>query len=385
MKLIASPYNLTLVFLLFIACLPASAQYHAADVAIDDIMKETAVAGLSVAVVKNNKLVYTKAFGYKDIEKKQPLSTQDIFRIASISKSFTATGLMQMVEKKKISLDDDVSDLIGFTVRNPRYPDKPITLRMILSHTSSINDSQGYFTLDVINPEKNEEWENCYSDYPPGEGYKYCNLNFNMAGTILERASNEIFDHYIINHILKPLDLYGGYNVNELDSSLFATIYNYDKKTQSFIPSPGAYARRIEELDNYEMYYSTPIFSPTGGMKISAPDLARYMMMHMNYGTLDGRKIISRKSEKAMRKAISKDANYGLALRTTNKLIPGQTLIGHTGSAYGLYSSMFFHPKKKYGIVVICSGTEEGGDGELNVLIGRVANALYKEVVTGNK
>ena len=77
------------------------------------------------------------------------------FRIASISKSFSATSIMQLVEAKKLSLDDDVSKLVGFKVRNPRFPKTVITLRMILSHRSSINDSQGYFTLDAINPAKN--------------------------------------------------------------------------------------------------------------------------------------------------------------------------------------------------------------------------------------
>ena len=111
--------------------------------------------GLSVVVVKDGRLIYTKAFGLKDVERGTPLDENDLFRIASISKSFSATSIMQLVEAKKISLDDDFGDLVGFRVRNPKYPGKVITLRMVLSHTSSVNDSQGYFNLDVINPDKN--------------------------------------------------------------------------------------------------------------------------------------------------------------------------------------------------------------------------------------
>ena len=217
--------------------------YSQADKAASDIeqlMQETPVMGLSVAVVKNNKLIYTKAYGLKDAELKTPLSTVDIFRIASISKSFSATSIMQLVEKKKLSLDDDVSDLIGFKVRNPQYPDVVITLKMILSHTSSLNDSEGYFSLDAINPSKNNDWQKCYNSYEPGKGYQYCNLNFNMAGTIIERVSGERFDHYVLNHILKPLKLYGGYNVNELNQNLFAKIYEFNIDSAKFIYSPGA-------------------------------------------------------------------------------------------------------------------------------------------------
>lgn len=360
---------------------PVQAQDDKASDAILQIMDNYPVVGLSVAVVKDNKLVYTQSFGLKDIKNNIPLTNDNIFRIASISKSFTVTSLMQLVQKRKLKLSDDVSKLIGFKVRNPRFPDKVITLRMILSHTSSLNDSEGYFNLDVINPDKNAEWEKCYSDYAPGEGYRYCNLNFNIAGTILERYSGERFDYYVVNHVLKPLNIYGGYNVNDLDASRFANLYEYDKNREEFTLSPDAYATRKDAINKYVMGYSTPIFSPTGGMKISAIGLARYMMMHMNNGKLDGVRIISAKNEKRMRKPLSDDENYGLALLTTEKLIPGEKLIGHTGSAYGLFSSMFFEPKKKFGIVVICNGCEEDYTNGFITTTSKVINALYENIV----
>lgn len=357
------------------------AQIDKAEAAIRQIMNDHPVVGLSVAVVKDGKMFYTHSFGLKNIENEIPLTDSAIFRIASISKSFTVTSLMQLVENKKLSLNDDAGKLVGFKVRNPRYPDKVITLRMLLSHTSSINDSQGYFTLDAIDPAKNTDWQKCYNNYEPGKGYEYCNLNFNMAGTILEKYSGERFDHYVVNHVLTPLHLYGGYNVNDLDTAAFATIYDYNTDSAKFIPSPSAYASRKEQIDNYIMGYSTPIFSPTGGMKISATGLARYMMMHMNYGRLEGVRIISRKSERTMRKPLSDKEHYGLALLTTKKLIPGETLIGHTGSAYGLFSAMFFEPKKKFGIVVISNGCHQGYTDGYNTVIRKVINALYANLL----
>jgi len=359
--------------------------YSQADKAASDIeqlMQETPVMGLSVAVVKNNKLIYTKAYGLKDAELKTPLSTVDIFRIASISKSFSATSIMQLVEKKKLSLDDDVSDLIGFKVRNPQYPDVVITLKMILSHTSSLNDSEGYFSLDAINPSKNANWQKCYNSYEPGKGYQYCNLNFNMAGTIIERVSGERFDHYVLNHILKPLKLYGGYNVNELNQNLFAKIYEFNIDSAKFIYSPGAYDPRKKEIENYVMGYSAPIFSPTGGMKISAPDLARYMMMHINHGKKKGKKrIISEASAKIMQTPVAVKEGYGLALLKTDKLIKGEIMTGHTGSAYGLFSAMFFNPEKKFGFVVISNGCDPRYSDDNNTTINKVINILYQSFI----
>lgn len=345
---------------------------------LTQLMESQPVMGLSVAVVKDGKLVYTDALGWKE-DGKVALQTTDLFRIASISKSFSATSIMQLVEKKKLSLDDDVSELIGFTVRNPKFPKTVITLRMLLSHTSSLNDSEGYFTLDAINPAKNPNSEKVYNAYEPGKGYQYCNLNFNMVGTIIEKYSGERFDHYVKNHILDPLVLYGGYNVNELDASRFATLYNYSRDSAKFIPSPAAYASRKTELETYQMGYSTPIFSPTGGMKISAPDLAKYMIMHMNYGKGEKAKIISKKSAQEMQTPLSADENYGLALWKTDKLISGVELIGHTGSAYGLYSAMFFDPDKKYGFVVITNGSDPAEEEGYIRVIRQAANILYEE------
>ncbi len=291
---------------------------------------------------------------------------------------------MQLVEAKKLSLDDDISKLVGFTVRNPRFPKTVITLRMILSHRSSINDSQGYFTLDAINPAKNPNWINCYSDYEPGTGYRYCNLNFNMVGTIIEKVSGERFDQYVKRHILDPLGLYGGYCVDSLDKTRFATIYEYNDSTKKFDPAPAAYNPRSEEIANYVMGYSTPLFSPTGGMKITATDLAKYMIMHMKQGRSKGTKIISKKSAHEMQTKLSDTEGYGMAIMTSDNLIKGKTMKGHTGSAYGLYSAMFFHPKKKFGIVVITNGCNPGYTDGFQTTVRKTVNCLYDAFIAGD-
>jgi CubicO group peptidase (beta-lactamase class C family) len=251
----------------------------------------------------------------------------------------------------------------------------------MLSHLSSINDSQGYFSLDSINPATSANWENCYNNYEPGKKYMYCNLNFNMIGTIIEKVSGERFDAYIQNHILKPLQLYGGYYVNELDKSKFATIYEYQPDAAKFVVSPNAYAPRTEEISNYTMGRSTPIFSPTGGMKISANDLAKYMIMHSQLGKYDGGRMISKNLSQQMQAIISEEENYGMALETTTQLIPGKTMIGHTGVAYGLYSLMFFEPKEKIGFIVISNGCDPKTINGINGVLHQTVNSLYDNLI----
>ncbi|MFN9665242.1 MAG: serine hydrolase domain-containing protein [Bacteroidota bacterium] len=356
-------------------------QPHHPTPLIDSMMKTKPVVGLSVAVVKHNRIIYTQSFGYKNLERSIPLTNDGMFRIASISKSFSATAIMQLQEQGKLSIDQDVSELIGFPVRNPRYPDSIITLRLMMSHLSSINDSQGYFTLDAIHPEKNTKWMDAYSNYPPGTKFSYCNMNYNMIGAIIERVSGERFDQYVYNHVLTPLKLSGGYNLDELDTSRLASIYEYRSDSGKFVLSPGAYASRTREVANYQLGYSAPLFSPTGGMKISASDLARYMIMHSRQGKNAGKRIISRKSARLMQTPLKSDTHYAFAIENSDKIIPGQMLWGHTGSAYGLHSAMFFQPDKKFGFVLISNGVIPGNTAGVNTFLRQVMLLLYEQLI----
>ena len=171
------------------------------DAAIQEVMEEYDCVGISAVVIQDGEVIYDKAFGYKDLDTKEPLSTSHMMRIASISKSFTATGLMKQVEKGIISLDDDISDLIGFKIRNPHHPEVPITLRMVLSHTASIRDQENYSTLDHLNPAINGDCAASFYEYKPGEGYNYSNMGLNLAGSILEKVSGVRFDKYVRNNI----------------------------------------------------------------------------------------------------------------------------------------------------------------------------------------
>lgn len=347
---------------------------------LNKIAKKHEAVGLAVVVVKDGKPIYDHAIGFKDLEQQQPLTTDNLFRIASISKSFTSTAIMQLVEQGKLSLDDDFSDLVGFKVRNPKFPNTKITLEMVLSHRSSLNDSNGYFTFDVLDTTINKNWKASYNDYEPGKGYEYCNLNFNMVGAVLEKVTGQRFDNYIKKQILTPLHLDAGYTIDSLDQSRIAKLYEKDQGV--FKESKSAYNPRSEEIKNHILGVTTPVFSPTGGMKISANDLAKYMIMHMNHGKSGDVRIISEKSSKKMQKGLSPEQNYGLALLETDDLIQGEHMIGHTGSAYGLYSNMFFNPKKKFGFIVITNGCVPTLDKNEDITLSKeVINLLYQDFI----
>ena len=374
--------------MMFIACTPSREQMT--NQAINDVMNEFQAVGISAAVVKDGKIVYNESFGYKNLDTKAPLANDDVMRIASISKSFTATSLLQLVDKGIISLDDDVSDLIGFPIRNPHHPEIPITLRMVLSHTASIRDKEDYFTLDHLNPAVYGDCVESYFEYKPGEGYNYSNMGLNLAGTILEKVSGVRFDDYVRTNVIHKLGLYGGHNIDSLDANRFALIYA--NRDGEYVESKGAYKSRAEDMPGYVFGYSSPIFSPTGGVKISAHDLAIYMMMHMNGGEYNGIRIISEASSKAMQTPVwtilkEGDEQYALCLREFIDFVddekynvPGSYPIGHTGGAYGLNSIMIWSPADGWGIVAMTNGfTAVEGKNFLKCLTNAIYEACIKE------
>jgi CubicO group peptidase (beta-lactamase class C family) len=369
------------IFCLFLAACSTKTEKldQQADKAITTVLDKYDYVGLAVAVVSNNEIVYSNEFGLKNIETQETVRKDDLFRIASISKTFTSTAIMQLQEQGKFDLDDDISDALGYNVRNPRFPEAKITYKMLLSHTSSLSDAEGYFDYDILKPEMNPNYANAYWDYAPGDEYNYCNLGFNLLGALIEIHSGQRYDVYIRQNILFPLEITdAGFNVDSLDNSRFVSIY--EREDSVWAESTDAYKNRLAGIENYTLGKNAVLFSPTGGMKISAVNLAKWMTCRMNYGTLNGTKIISEASSKQMFtpvKPANGESSYGFGIMVSiDDMVAGDTLVGHTGSAYGLLSAMFFKPDKKFGVVMMTNGSSPK-NGEDRIL-SDVVMAMYK-------
>ena len=359
---------------------------------IRGLMDENKTVGMAVVMVKGGKVVYQKAFGYRDKDTREPLDINDVFRIASISKSFSGVAVMQLVEAGKLSLDDDVGKILGMKLRNPRYPDVPITVKMLLSHTSSMQDGGGgnmYRDLTYVDESKTDLGtirEKAYLPYPPGGGYKYCNRALNIIGIVIEKVSGERFDEYVLNHILKPIGAdNAGFNLDKLDNSTFTQLYAYDRKNDRLVPG-GGYARVNEPKvadGTYEIGKDGCYWSPTGGMKMSAPNLAKWMLTLKNGGVApNGNRIVSEAGCKTLLTPVVKvddDTDYCLTTRIERRFIKGKTLKGHTGSAYGLFSCMYFCPEEDWGFVCICSSAKPDKVNGIRKCYYDVVNLLYDE------
>jgi CubicO group peptidase (beta-lactamase class C family) len=259
---------------------------------------------------------------------------------------------------------------------------------MLLDQRSSINDKH-YGDLNNINPEKGKKWMECYNDYCPGTKFKYCNFNYNLLGAIIEKVTGRRFFDYIDDNIMKPLELNASYNLTKMDTSMLVRSYRYDKMTKQFKKDGTIYNSnhyRVK-LRNYKLGSSTASFSPSGGVKISATDLAKYMMMYMNYGEYNGKRILSKESVLEMWRPQGGDespnsyfSQYGLSFSRWSKIVDEESFVGITGSAHGVHSVMYFNPEKKYGFIVICNGCNS--DVKMK---DSVVKVLYKHLIKEKK
>lgn len=319
---------------------------------------EYGIPGMSVAVMKGNEVVYTGAFGVRDIESGEPLEITDIFRIASTSKTFTGAALMQLVERGKVNLDDDISKYLKIKIRNPRYPKDKITIRMVMSHTSSIRDVKNYNSLDHINPKLHpkDSLMLYFGDWRPGEKYEYSNRGTNIVGTIVERVSGERFDEYVRHHLLEPLGIrYASFNIDSVPADRLVSQYRFKADgTPSVIHQAHDRTPAAALLpDKYRFGYDTPGFCPAGGMKISMFELIQWAAMYKNGGVgTNGVRILSKASIDTMTTRQLSAPAYGLTMQLTKK----NNSFGHGGRAYGVLGHTQIYPDRDLAICVYTTG-----------------------------
>ncbi|MGE0181421.1 MAG: serine hydrolase [Parvularculaceae bacterium] len=322
------------------------------------------IAAAAVAVMVGDRLVYSGAAGCAEFDAEgtacvRAFEPTSKLRVASISKMALSMGLMSLVEQGRLDLDRDVSDYLGWRLRNPAFPDRPITARQLLSHTSSIRDPETYW---VAAP---GAFQDLFDDgaapfddaHAPGEWFRYANLNFGILAGVIERAGSERFDLFMSNAAFKPMGLDVGYNwsgVSQTARRKGAGLYSREGDAWApVVDAPKILADnasvflaeegldRESYLTGYELGDNPTLFSPQGGLRASAVDLADLAR------ALDGREMQIAPVWRYDADAPNGDTEdgyfdaFGLGVQTVEgnrRLLPGGRLIGHGGEAYGLYS-----------------------------------------------
>ncbi len=244
------------------------------DALVPSQLRNRNIAGAVVSVVKDGQVLFQKGYGYADLEARKPvLPDHTTFRPGSISKLFTATAVMQLVEQGKLDLDRDVNDYLDFAI--PRTYPEPVTLRELLTHTAGFEETLK--DLFVANESDIRPLRAYLTNqmpariFPPGKFPSYSNYGFTLAGYIVERVSVEKFDRYIENHILKPL---------RMNNSTFA-----QPLPQRLAPQMSkGYLSASKQPRDFEWVQA----APAGALSTTATDMTRFMLAFLQGGSVDG-------------------------------------------------------------------------------------------------
>ena len=350
----------------------------------------------AIGVLKDGNILFADAVGSKQLG--GDAATGDTkFRIASISKLLTATAVWQLIEQGLVDPEADASRYVGFPLRNPHHPDTPITVKRLLSHTSSIRDGgvPGSYNIPLGHhiSEFFTEGAPCYmprcwapAEEAPGVFFAYCNMNYCLLGSVIENVSGERFDKYMINHIFAPLGLTCSFNVSDMPPQVQAqvgTLYRKLGRNGECDPVKGTWTAQCDDFSEgypcidysgYKIGTNGSLFGPMGSLRVSVKELCRIMAMFCRGG---GQILKPETVEKMFTPVWTYDPGqingdtflgmmncYGMGPHLfTNqpmgdKIVADQALpfAGHTADAYGLLGGMLFDRKKGNGIVYIVGG-----------------------------
>ncbi|MEP9359724.1 serine hydrolase domain-containing protein [Sphingomonas sp. KR3-1] len=348
------------------------------------------VAAVRIAFDRKGETAITLS-GLADLAAKRPVTADDPVRIASISKLVTAIGVLRLVEQGRLDLDADVSRYLGWKLRNPAFPDRPITLRLLLSHRSSLTDRVDYvLPLDADMRAVLQDPKAWDAAHAPGSWWAYTNFNFPVVAAVMERATGERFDRLMDRLVLKPMQLDACYNWASCKPETAArAVVQYRKNVATKDDNHGgAPACPVTpatdgscDLSLWRAGANGAVFAPQGGLRISARGLARIGRMFLGNGTLDGVRILRPASVKLMETPLwtfdgkngdvggdisvqtpsgGMTCSYGLAVVFQATPVKGcrddpfgdgKRRFGHSGDAYGLKAGLWIDTASGTGVV----------------------------------
>ena len=329
-------------------------------------MERYHIPGMVVAIVRDSSIVLAKGYGYADIEHRIPFDPDStVIRIASVSKLFTATAVMQCVDRGALDLRRDINAYLRRFNVEP-WAGRPVTLHDLLTHTAGIDDrSIGMAALT-------QESQIPLGDYlaarlprricPPGEVYTYSNLSNALAGFVVEEVTHQDFAAYVRHNILEPLGM---------RSSDYRLRPDMQPRLAACYTRQGAGFRRhpFDFINNY----------PSGQMLATGRDMAKFMIAHIQLGQLSGTRILSEKSAAEMHRVqFTHLPEMEHAVGLSFAIVPARTrqVLMHDGGYIGVGSRLCIDPGSRTGFFIACNIFE-------GTLIDEVSRAILDRAIPG--
>ena len=326
--------------------------------------------GLAIGLVYDQELIWQRGFGEADRTQHTPVTAQTVFRIASITKLFTSTAILQLRDAGHLQLDDPVvRHLPWFTIQNDHADGPPITIRALLTHTAGLPREAGSpYWNDFAFPSRQQmqaTLPNQKTVFPVAKEWKYSNLGLTLAGEIVAALAGIPYADYVQHHILTPLEMHQTYVLPQPTTPNLAV--GYSRRL------PGSLERSISPFSD------TAGIAPSANMASCVEDLARFAALQFRTGPAGGKQILSGHTLGEMQRMhwLEPDwaAGWGLGFRITRQF--GKTFVGHGGAVQGYRTQIQLCPADKFGVVVLTNAD----DGEPLHYVDRVMERVAPVVV----
>ena len=343
------------------------------DRSFQTMREDLHLAAISAGIVKGDRLVWSGAYGLADVEAKQPATPETLFPVGSVSKTITGAALLHLWQSGGFNLDDDVNRYLPFAVRNPRFPNRPVTFRMLLTHTSGINDypvdgiprktlnalyGKQDSTLpleevlkDFLVPGGIYYNDANWCDWAPGDQYAYSNVAFALIGLLVERLSGESFTDYCREHLFAPLEMTRStWRLADVAPEEFAFQYVPD-------PSGDGKLIRIQPF-TYPFYMD-------GSLRTSVVEYSHLLMMLLHGGRFMDRQVLKPETVAAMltpQQVAIPPMEHGVVPFVHQTLVwpvyrlGDNILYSHAGGPGGFFTFVFFHPDRKIAGMIFVTG-----------------------------
>ena len=331
---------------------------------VSDEMKSQKIATLATLIFEGDDVLYEGYMGKPDVDAAASLESNHLFMLASISKTVTATALLQLYDQGLFGLDDNINDHLSFNVNVPGYT-TPITFRMLLTHTSGIADGSalddqyhygvdsptdlGYFIENYLVPggEFYDENENYY-DFDPGTQHEYSNVGNALIGVLVEQISGMGFNAYCKLNIFTPLGMTNTY-------------WRLDEISQTIVMPYDYVAGGYDAIGHY-----TFTDYPNGGLRSTVQDMHKFLRAFALNGVSNGYQLLESETATAVitPQIPSLDATTGLHMFQMNT---PNNLWGHDGGEQGVATIMAFNPTTKIGVIIFTNQGEANLDEMLAV------------------
>jgi CubicO group peptidase (beta-lactamase class C family) len=315
------------------------------DLYLQSLIDTGGIPGIAIAITSKKDIIYSKAFGVKNVQTKEKLQLWNTFHIASISKTFAATAIMQLFEQGKIDINKPlVTYLPYFRLNDERF--KVITIKQMLNHTSGMPDVQDYEWEKAVTDDSAAEMyvrilanEKMISE--PGIEYHYSNIAYDVFAEVIAKVSGMSFETYVKKNILIPLEMY--------ESSFYLPDIKQSLRTSPHIGKPA----RVSGVYPYNRMHA-----PSSTLNTNVLELSHWAIANMNEGKYKAARILSAATHSMMMTptfTTSKERKRSIGLSWFMYPYRGMMNYEHGGRDLGYKSMLTLSPEKEIGIIILCN------------------------------